>query len=564
MEECITDSLDSLLSNPQFTDLKFVDVVYGGAYSISNYYMESGNPRQMRGASQILLDLIQDSSDASSKEQTPPRSIYDCLSELSLPKDCVYFTSGSEFFAVLPEKQGELFTHSVEKLYRQYAMTVEAAVIYETVSVQDIKDDSSFKQLMQNLNISFTRRRMYKFSSESMPDKCAFIPEQPQKNDPKYIELDIPHGNRKRRCERCNTRDVSYRAKLGEVFYLCPSCAHKEFRGAYPMRNTYKIRCAEFGQKIGIILKTPNESLLNDPNWLGSTVDLADSNGDIALLYADINNLGGAGKDIGGGIRERKLFTEYVTKTIHESLYTALLKAIQYFYKKKGVNECSAQFEIIAAGGDDTCVIVPGEIGLMTGVLFLEEFGQRQQKQERPACLKDKLSISAGIALGHANTPLIYMRGAVEQLLSIAKKKSHQLSTRDSCLDIISLNSDGQWAVQIEDVLRKKLIKIEDAQTANLTLRPFTIQEARKFLEIVQCARNSKNLSASLLHTIAEASDKCGIEEGNLWFRYLLSRKENIELTGISYALFERVGDHYISRWRDLDELSGQIGGDVT
>ncbi len=30
------------------------DLLYGGAYAIKEYYMESGNPRQMRGASELL------------------------------------------------------------------------------------------------------------------------------------------------------------------------------------------------------------------------------------------------------------------------------------------------------------------------------------------------------------------------------------------------------------------------------------------------------------------------------------------------------------------------------
>ena len=36
-----------------------IDCVLGGVFSIKKYYMESGNPRQMRGASQLIADSFQ-------------------------------------------------------------------------------------------------------------------------------------------------------------------------------------------------------------------------------------------------------------------------------------------------------------------------------------------------------------------------------------------------------------------------------------------------------------------------------------------------------------------------
>ena len=39
-------------------DSKQHKLLYGGAYSIKDYYMESGNPRQMRGASELLNECV--------------------------------------------------------------------------------------------------------------------------------------------------------------------------------------------------------------------------------------------------------------------------------------------------------------------------------------------------------------------------------------------------------------------------------------------------------------------------------------------------------------------------
>jgi len=467
------------------TAVNAVDVVYGGAYSVKDYYMESGNPQQMRGASQLLQD-------AAKKFE-----------------DCRYFECGAESFLIVPQGEGKTRARELEQTFREFTITAQAAAVWRETTVDDLLDEEAFGKLWKALNEAFRARRM-----------LLFWPEEQHNGEP--------------RCKRCNFRDVA----LGE---LCASCANKVEHGGKDARESLKNECLKHGREIGIPLTNIE---------VKTTQDIADGNGDIALLYGDINNLGWAGKCLGGNVETRRLFCEEVKCVVTKALRTAVVKAISRSKYRA--------FEIIAVGGDDICLLLPGEIALLAGTLLLEEFDRLWAK--RPAELKEvALTIRVGIAVGQANTPILYMREAAEQLMELAKGKA---CAESSCLDILTLNSDGQWATSVKK-LRADLIKTEGATTAICTMRPFTKEDARMFLRCL-C---SYDVSKNTLYNIAEASARCGIAEGDLWFRYLLSRQKKdaalIPLAG-EYGdgmYFEQNGT-LLSPWLDFTQLQGQKGGE--
>ena len=510
-----------------------IDIVYGGAYSIKDYYMESGNPRQMRGASQLLLDAAEE-----------------------FEKYC-YFACGAESFLIVPRGQGEVIATKLEDTFREKTLTAQAAAVWHKTTVGTLLDADAFGKLWKKLNRKFKERRMLLFQPMELPADTFqyFI------NTFGHFKPYIKWYKDGRLCSRCNYRKAAYVAQLeyeGE-FLLCPSCAYKEARGSYLLRTGYRWECMHFNKSI---IWREEEEAEDDLFWPHGAQDLGDHNGDIALLYGDINNLGGAGQCLGGNAEQRKRFCEAVDKTVKEALYAAISKAVVISQKddlKRGERP-RAKFEIIARGGDDTCVLLPGEVALLAGTLLLEEFDSLWAETGFSA-----LTISAGIAIGQANTPILYMREAAEQLLKLAKGKAHHENC--SCLDILSLNSDGQWATNIEKKLREDLKKTEGGTRAIRTMRPFTVSEARTFLACLQ----KHEVSKSTLHNIAEASDRCGIAEGDLWFRYLQSRHGDKAFDSLAMAYKcamyydvagRKDGITKISPWRDLAELQGQKGGE--
>jgi hypothetical protein len=463
-----------------------IDVVYGGAFSIKDYYMESGNPRQMRGASQLLLDAAEEF------------------------KKYRYFACGAESFLIVPQGKGEEFARRMEKAFREKTLTAQAAAVYRSTTVGALYDAVAFQSLWRGLNEDFYTRRMLLF-------------------------LPLERHSGKNRCIRCNFRD---RLSGKE---LCASCDKKDKRGR-DTRNTYKRDC----------LKRNN--IIFEETEFKSAQDYADGHGDIALLYGDINDLGWAGKHLGDDVFRRKLFCETVKSTVEESLYAAIPKAVAV--SQNNTKSPLAKFEIIAVGGDDICVLLPGNVALLAGTLLLEKFDEFWEA--RPAGLP-MLTISAGIAMGQANTPILYMREAAEQLLKTAKNKAYE--EKCSCLDILSLNSDGQWATSIKNLRERELVKTEGNATAKLTMRPFTVHTAHDLLRRL-C---EYDIHASTLHSIAEASMRCGIAEGDLWFRYMQTRHNDKKLNDLA---LEYNSDMYyeengvkISPWHDIAELRGQKGG---
>ncbi|MDR2713238.1 MAG: hypothetical protein LBB91_09035 [Clostridiales bacterium] len=487
----------------------FVDIVYGGAFSIRDYYMESGNPRQMRGASQLLIEAA----------------------ELGKYSNSKYFTCGAESFFIVPHGKGAKTAARFERDFQDKTLTARAAVVSQETELRALQNKEEFRKLWIKINELFHERRMLIFPS-----------------------LEISEG--KERCVRCNFREPTGGeiSVAGTKMLLCPSCYAKHKKGG-EARSKYIDECLEFAEehKLGLGAITAFKAgYAQTTNDLSAKPDDSDGIGDIALLYADINNLGGIGEEFSGNLSERKVFTQAVKEAVTYALYCAVLKGSDRSINKK--------FEIIAAGGDDICVLLPGDVALLVGTQLLEEFDK--QLTERSDMLKQyEMKISAGIAVGKANTPLVYMREAAEQLLKIAKEEAHR--TGESCLDIISLNSDSQWATQINKKLRADLKIEEGTVKAIRTMRPFTVGAARRMLNWIS---QLENISSSTLYRIAEASMKLGIEEGNLWFNYLLSKQPSSErsLANLAKAIssdckmYTKTDGDWRSPWRDLAELRGQ------
>jgi hypothetical protein len=590
------------------------DVVFGGVFSVKEYYLENDNPRQMRGASQWLVDTFNGFED-NEVFGIVIKSIQDLIAE----NEGLYTSAGASFFALVPPGRGARVALSCEELVLSYTITAQVSVVWqELFDAKLLLDRERFPRLIKSLNHAFEERRFVKFPPLESPWTPSNDPLLPDRNNTMgRSDCYIHRFESQDLCERCRLRTVEFRAYLQEEgdFFLCPSCAHKEFRGGYVQRNHFRDNCAKFAEhELGIHLIVPSR-VTDKRFWFGTTDSYADANGDIALLYADINDLGDALNKIGVYNVEEQVdfatevqsafinsindvfrynFEDYsefhraVTEVVQKSLYHAVASSTKSLYdvqptlfpddftSEKGY---PSRFEIVAAGGDDICIILPGSTALLAGTLLMEQFEERWNEQ------KDKfngltLTISVGIAIGKAQTPIQFLHDVAEQLLVIAKDRAHDLETHKSdgaggALDILVVTSEGQWASSVEQSLREKLKKREGDKKANLTMRPFSRTESREFLQNLNQAVTT--IPPSTLLAIETASKKCGIAEGDLWFEYQLSRQTNQnknvkgDQEGDLRKLAHRFGkdckmyyassDGLVSPWHDIAELRNQIGG---
>jgi hypothetical protein len=514
-----------------------VDLVLGGAYSIKRYYMESSNPRQMRGASESLLRVF--------AERIPGY-----LKSEGLWKEyaCAYCQGGSQMLAVVPEGKGAELAKQMEMYIESDCVTAFGAAVWEKVSAGELWPSSDkFQEQLCGLFDKFYLRRMGKIDWSDRPDQDLwekFQKDQKEKIQvPEYISR---YQGNELRCDRCRLRQPKYLAQpSGERFLLCTSCAYKEVRGSYRQRKEFREQAAQapdgaetetfFAQFLEWGLENTSQEYpkMEVDDDIRTTTHLADKNGDFALLYADINNLGGVGVKFENFPAYRE-FRIAVDETVRQALYSMLWCAMELCVSVNEEKTLTARFEIIAAGGDDICVLLPGNVALFAGTKLVENFEELWKRNyagtfEKTLGDNANLSLSAGIAVAPATAPLAYMQMAVEMLLKSAKKRAHELKSKEDvdhrgALDILLLQGDGQWGVGLDvlrEVKRERDENMKLVRTAERTMRPFSVEEAKAFLEILRCAEREPN---HMLYTVAEAGDACTIDEGLLYFDYLKSK----------------------------------------
>ena len=160
-----------------------IDVVYGGAFSIKDYYMESGNPRQMRGASQLLLEAADEFEGVR------------------------FFECGAESFLIVPQGEGETFARRLERSLREKTLTAQAAAVWHETTVGALLDAGQFNDLWKDLNKAFGERRMLLFMQLQLPE------DHFNYADKRYVDYIRPCQDGGR-CSRCNYRETAYKAMM--------------------------------------------------------------------------------------------------------------------------------------------------------------------------------------------------------------------------------------------------------------------------------------------------------------------------------------------------------------
>lgn len=241
------------------------------------------------------------------------------------------------------------------------------------------------------------------------------------------------------------------------------------------------------------------------------------SNGFVAYVYADGNNMGGFIQKIRDP-NKYKEFSEDVSKAVEYAVYQALADNL-HPRKLKGVNDPESKlqdgdlihpFEILTIGGDDIILIVPANQALAIAKIIGEQFEQilikqvslvdveikgeystKQPKQpidlskchryssQDAALSQCQLSISTGVLITAYNTPIYYAKNLTEQLLKSAKKRAKKLRKAGYCggtVDFLTMKSVTMISSKIEE-FRKQALTKERGQKLRLYAAPYTLHE---------------------------------------------------------------------------------------
>ena len=286
------------------------------------------------------------------------------------------------------------------------------------------------------------------------------------------------------------------------------------------------------------------------------------SNGFVAYIYADGNNMGGYIQKISTPQKYQE-FSEDVDNATKYAVFHALaehLQARQLKGNKK--SESTLQdgawihpFEIITIGGDDIILIVPADRALAIAKTIGEQFEQillrqvqitgveikgdyQTQPSEKPIDLSKchrylsqnagtancQLSTSIGVLIADYKTPIYYAKKLYEQLLKSAKRRAKNLKKHGYCggtVDFFVMKSVTAIASSIED-FRKEALTKESPQKLKLYAAPYTLHEIGGLIESVKALKKAE-FPKSQLYQIRSFLEQ-GKQTTILNYRYFRTR----------------------------------------
>jgi CRISPR-associated protein Cmr2 len=268
----------------------------------------------------------------------------------------------------------------------------------------------------------------------------------------------------------------------------------------------------------------------------------AASDGFVAYIYADGNNMGAYIRDRIKTPEDYERFSQDVFKATEQSVYWALAHHVHpYEYTPDAKSSRDNKdpvwihpFEIITIGGDDVLLIVPAnkalEVARAIGEEFeqllsqwhleipLEEFEQRltedcnpymvetsydpgcvhRNSRQAPFCSirQNQLSISSGVLITAENTPIYYADKLVSQLLKSAKKKAKDLKKKayfGGTVDFLTLKAVTMISSNIEAFRQEGLtVRFKDRQQElKLYAAPYTLHELGGLIKTVQAVKQA-------------------------------------------------------------------------
>ncbi|MCX7949850.1 MAG: type III-B CRISPR-associated protein Cas10/Cmr2 [Treponemataceae bacterium] len=497
------DPVDSVsrFFREEFGDERALSLISADTDRVKQYIFESAKLPEVRGGSALLTELNE-------------RGISEILWEnYILPPESLLYAAGGSALIVVPTSLARDIATSIQTLYLNRAKLATISVVHRSFLpkewVQGLgTKDPHFGNLVKWLGYELRRAK---------EGRC-YYPFYPSP----------PHA---RRCDSCEVRPAE-KIEIdlgGEELFFCSICKEKrdlgrDTRSEFLRRFEEEFLNTELGVGTPYSLAFQQVSgkekvhVARDLQEIGSGAE-GRASGYVGLIYAD-------GNDIGRRIQRAKTPAEY--RTLSEELIritelsTFKAMASQPLMKQivcsDGHTRWVHPFEIVAMGGDDVFLIVPGDVALEIALLICEEFEKQFSSQ---------LTMSAGVLIIHKHFPIYYARDIVEMLLKSAKKAGRKDGTNvvpSSYIDFQVVTNDSSLS---EDLNRYRnqfysgpgLFK----NTHRLIQRPFQIEALHRLLEAARWARN--NIPSSQLFQLRQAVAEHVPAWGKNWYRYQLARE---------------------------------------
>ena len=543
---CLADSYASAGDRPELarasTLQEFLQVIYateqleqelfegqpplrllmGDTDAIKSYVYETQALPEIRGASQILVEL-----------EDKVRELF----RTQLVEECLIYCGGGGFLAIVPASMAKEIKQKIERRYleRTQVATVTVALSeplgyvqfarglaphtdeeLRNLSGQGVAGDLLFSHF-EALLADRTKRKNFGELVSALTGRLQQA-KRMRTCAPFFEALPI-----QRRCDSCGKRPAEEWDEVKRE-RLCRICHQKRDKGRGQRRDFLKKFVQWVENAKGV--KVPLEDLAGRLRYPQDLDTLAGAGGRIALLYADGNNMGELLQLMPSPASYRH-FSQVLESATRDSLFAAIWTV----FGEDRLKDASqpVPFEIIALGGDDVVVIVPAEYGWALALQVLKEFenhpGIQKLEQElrgrlggsvlrRPISHEPdlvqqggretaiSLTLSAGLAIADVKYPVSFLFALAEGLLKQAKKLARERRTSTLCHLWLRAPVISEKADEVLDALYKRNSR---QQTATLTARPYTREDAEKLTNLAQ---KLTELPTTQRHTLAEALEK--------------------------------------------------------
>lgn len=630
-----------------------IGLVYGGATKVKQYVFEESKLPDIRGAStrldQInLIDLpifFNENIDNRYTFYIPKvnewiQKNYPQLTNALIPELIIY-SCGGNILAFCPTAYIDILSNAIEKRYTERTITANSCAVgdsfrflelrfgllrenikdtfwlekyrdnYENDLVEGVfgkiedtskleenfQNHKSFNELTTKLAILFNQRR----SGNDTPNR-------PSRRYPPMLETHpyLRRDETEKRLAITKATNLIGEPYLSETTAIKRQIGDKAKNGRIREINGYEqedikidLICENWIEKFEKFLEN-NTQLKHkyfsdrNANSIKITESLTQlgkvSNGFVAYIYADGNNMGGYIQKIRTA-KEYQNFSQDVDKATRYAVFQALadnlhprqLQGIQEDSKSRiGNGDFIHPFEIITIGGDDIILIVPADKALEIAKDIGENFeqillgnltipGEKIKDKdsytlptEKPVDLQKnhryqwqnakpsecKLSISIGVLITSYNTPIYYAEDLTNQLMKSAKEYAKKIKKYGYCggtVDFLTMKSVTMVSSSIKDFRDNALTKKQGAEI-KLYAAPYTLHELGGLITSIK-ALIAADFPKSQLYQIREFLAK-GRRTTSLNYYYFRSRLKQGQL---------QLREDFEKAWCDAKTNGGNI-----
>lgn len=475
-----------------------MDFVKGGMVKIKQYYLETNKISEIRGASLLLDTVNQEKMD-------------ELIGQMHI-KECLIYTGGGKIMGILPEKTGQDFCRELELLVERETVTAQSNFLSHSYELKRIIHD--YQAIVDEIDLALEERQGFRWDFRIEPQVEEKISES----------VLIEKGYKKIKetvqefCTSCRKRHAIVK-RVYSLEMLCQSCLYKRLNGGRDAKHSIHERFFDYVEKRhGVVV----------PDYLkkvpcNKLEDIAEKNF-IGIIYGDANNMSNQINNLTSSMMMRyfsQITSGTVTDIVFESLYRHL----------KG----KPSFEVIAVGGDDIFLIVPGnhayDIACTIGELFDQQFSNRSTGE-------NNVTMSIGVCITHKNMPVQYSFDIAQKLLKSAKQKAweeRQEGTITGTIDWMVIENEMAGSADLKYQRRNQQDKPKK------TFRPYTWQQAKDMKHFLHEIEKEKAFAFQLRQSWYQHTKS----EAELFYEYQISRKSE---TNVCKAL-----DHFAK------SLGGQV-----